>query len=112
MRACVFACLSAVLACSSADTLPFGATPCAPGAQIGCACPGGVQGVQLCSENGKGYGACSCEPGSAGAGAGGNGAGGNGAGGGTCTAGATESCYDGPPSTEGVGVCVGGTRTC
>jgi beta-propeller repeat-containing protein len=29
-----------------------------------------------------------------------------------CTPGATESCYDGPPGTEGVGICKAGTHTC
>src|SRR5437762_3239186 len=30
----------------------------------------------------------------------------------TCTANATEPCYDGTTGTEGVGRCHGGTRTC
>jgi hypothetical protein len=30
----------------------------------------------------------------------------------TCTAGATQPCYDGPAGTEGVGPCHGGTQTC
>jgi len=29
-----------------------------------------------------------------------------------CTDGATQPCYDGPPGTEGIGICKGGTRTC
>jgi hypothetical protein len=29
-----------------------------------------------------------------------------------CTPGATESCYEGPPGTEGVGICKAGTHTC
>ncbi len=29
-----------------------------------------------------------------------------------CTPGAEEDCYTGPAATEGVGLCVGGTRTC
>src|SRR6185437_9339241 len=32
--------------------------------------------------------------------------------GGVCAPGSVESCYDGPPSTEGVGICHSGTRTC
>ncbi len=32
--------------------------------------------------------------------------------GGACTQGQTEACYSGPPSTEGIGVCKDGTRTC
>ncbi len=30
----------------------------------------------------------------------------------TCDPGETGACYDGPAGTEGVGTCVGGTRTC
>lgn len=33
-------------------------------------------------------------------------------GGGVCAPGESVSCYEGPPSTEGVGVCHAGTRTC
>jgi hypothetical protein len=29
-----------------------------------------------------------------------------------CAPGATQSCYDGPVGTEGVGICTGGTQTC
>jgi hypothetical protein len=29
-----------------------------------------------------------------------------------CTPDAMQGCYDGPPGTEGVGICVGGTATC
>lgn len=29
-----------------------------------------------------------------------------------CAPGAVEPCYDGPPNTQGVGICVGGQRTC
>jgi hypothetical protein len=36
----------------------------------------------------------------------------DGAAGCVCTPGFVEPCYDGPPGTEGVGVCTGGTRTC
>ncbi len=31
---------------------------------------------------------------------------------GGCAPGATASCYDGPPGTEGVGTCKGGLKTC
>lgn len=30
----------------------------------------------------------------------------------TCLVGETEPCYSGPPETEGVGLCIGGTRAC
>lgn len=44
---------------------------------------------------------------------GGGGAGGTGGGGGsTCTPGSTKSCYSGPATTEGVGLCKAGTQTC
>ena len=33
-------------------------------------------------------------------------------GGAVCAPGATESCYDGPPGTEGIGICKGGIHTC
>ncbi len=36
----------------------------------------------------------------------------SGTGGAVCTPGATESCYDGPPATEGVGICKAGLHTC
>src|SRR5262245_20610836 len=35
-----------------------------------------------------------------------------GAGGAGCKGGAEEACYSGPEGTQGVGNCVGGTRTC
>src|SRR5829696_1971433 len=37
-----------------------GATPCAPGQQIACACPGGSQGAQVCRGDGAGYEPCDC----------------------------------------------------
>lgn len=36
------------------------ARACTPGATQGCACLGGVQGVQTCNEAGSGYSACDC----------------------------------------------------
>ncbi|WP_437604198.1 hypothetical protein WMF28_21770 [Sorangium sp. So ce590] len=33
---------------------------CAPGAQTACYCPGGGDGVQVCSADGSGYEACQC----------------------------------------------------
>lgn len=38
--------------------------------------------------------------------------GGGGAGGEPCAPGVTESCYEGPPGTEGVGICKAGSRAC
>lgn len=47
---------------------------CVPGAQVACACSGGVQGVQTCVPSGTGLDACSCgAAGSAGSGLGGSG---------------------------------------
>jgi hypothetical protein len=48
---------------------------------------------------------------SSGGGAGSGGQGGSG-GSGVCAAGATQPCYDGPPSTLNVGACKGGVQTC
>lgn len=53
-----------------------------------------------------------CSPDEVTAGVGGGGAGGGVGGGEVCTPGATESCYDGPPGTEGVGICKAGVHTC
>lgn len=36
---------------------------CVPGAQVACACSGGAQGVQICADDGNGFGSCSCESG-------------------------------------------------
>jgi hypothetical protein len=41
-----------VAACSSSGTV------CEPGAPEPCACPGGGNGIQLCSDDGSGLGAC------------------------------------------------------
>ncbi|MCC6647282.1 MAG: hypothetical protein IT374_17135 [Polyangiaceae bacterium] len=48
---------------------------CTPGQQIGCPCPGGVQGAQACNPSGTGYEPCDCP--SPAAGAGGTSAGGS-----------------------------------
>jgi hypothetical protein len=55
-------------------------------------------------------GGCSSDPVGATGGGGTGGAGGSG--GGTCTPDTTEPCYDGPPGTEGVGICKAGVHTC
>ncbi|MEM9453904.1 MAG: hypothetical protein AAGF11_06975 [Myxococcota bacterium] len=34
---------------------------CIPGQQITCPCPGGGDGVQICMQNGAGYGPCQCD---------------------------------------------------
>jgi hypothetical protein len=56
-----FAIAGGLGACSSAKEQGASARPtggaCAPGAEIACACPAGV-GVQVCREDGSGYGAC------------------------------------------------------
>jgi hypothetical protein len=33
---------------------------CVPGQQINCGCPGGVDGTQVCKDDGRGYGICVC----------------------------------------------------
>lgn len=53
-----------------------------------------------------------CSPGKGTSSSGGGGAGGGAGGGGICAPGATESCYDGPPATVGVGICKAGVHTC
>jgi hypothetical protein len=53
-----------------------------------------------------------CSPDQVASSAGGGGGAGGAGGGGVCSPGATESCYDGPPGTEGVGICKAGTHTC
>ncbi len=128
--------VAATAACSSAEDTLFnsgsgstGGAVCVAGQQIVCGCPGAPDGFQICNDDGSGYGACSCgmtsSSSSSGGGAGGGttgtgtttGAGGDGGdggagGGGVCAPGATEPCYSGPAGTDGVGVCVAGTRTC
>ena len=84
------------------------ALACVPGQQIGCACAGGTKGVQICSADGAGYGACE---GCSGAGGGADGGGGAG-GGSSCAPGTTQACYSGPPGTASVGICHEGSRTC
>jgi len=45
-------------ACSDGDTVdPNG---CTPGEQSSCACPGGADGVQVCSSDGTSFGTCDC----------------------------------------------------
>lgn len=41
-------------------TDPAAATTCTPGRQASCACGGGVEGFQLCKDDGSGFGACVC----------------------------------------------------
>ncbi|MCC6522882.1 MAG: hypothetical protein IT373_09495 [Polyangiaceae bacterium] len=60
---------------------------CIPNEQRACACPGGVDGVQVCLEDGSGLGACECGPGNTGTG----GSSFVGCGDGTCSA--DEDCH-------------------
>ncbi|MBI4701407.1 MAG: hypothetical protein HY744_09645 [Deltaproteobacteria bacterium] len=64
---------------------------CTPGQQLGCGCPGGGTGVQVCLPDGSGLGPCECTPFSQG----GGGAGGSGpsepCGNGTCDD--DENCH-------------------
>jgi hypothetical protein len=76
-------------------------------AKIGAGSDGGAAGVGAAGGSGTG--------GSGGVGGlgGSGGVGGlGGSGGGPCTDGQTEPCYEGPPGTDGVGVCAKGTHTC
>ena len=50
---------SAAAAVIMALTWKAHATNCVPGAQTQCACPGGASGVQICTDDGSRYGACS-----------------------------------------------------
>src|SRR5262245_36797617 len=65
---------------------------CTPGAQVPCACPGGVWGAQRCTEDGTALGGCDC-----------SGAGGSGSGGGS---GGTET------SSTSAGGSGGSTTSC
>jgi hypothetical protein len=76
-------------------------------AAAGCRQVLGIGGVTFTGAGGAGAGSSTLSSGSTGtAGAS------TGVGGGCSAAGQTRACYDGPPSTEGVGVCKGGTQTC
>lgn len=65
-------------------------TGCVPGDQKACACPGGAQGAQACTADGKGYADCVCGAGGAG--------GASGAGGGAGTGGAAGGAPSPDPS--------------
>lgn len=71
-----------------------GAGLCVPGAQVGCACPDGADGVQVCEQDGTRYGPCDCAgtTGSGGASGGAGGAGGTGLDGGGGSAPGGPSC--------------------
>lgn len=58
-------------------------------------------GIQVCNQESTGFGPCLGEvaPMEGGSGC-------------ACAPGASIACYDGPPGTEGVGLCVGSKRTC
>ncbi|MEB2311765.1 MAG: hypothetical protein OZ921_10580 [Sorangiineae bacterium] len=81
------------LGCSNGGSSDSGAPACTPGEQKACACGGGVEGFQVCSDNGASYGACQgC--GDAGSSSGGSGSGSGGAGSGDA---------GGAPSSGGTG---------
>lgn len=89
-------------------------TPCAPGDAKSCACTNGDQGAQVCNEDGSAWGTCVCDGSGGGSGATStttSSAGGAG-GGLECAPGEERPCYDGPPATEDVGTCHGGTQIC
>src|SRR4051812_1418267 len=55
---------SLAVACGNSDTNPpskdASLPACVPGQQVNCMCPGGIVGVQVCSQGGNEYGACAC----------------------------------------------------
>ncbi len=45
--------------CADGDMAdPAGTSPCTPGQQVRCACGGGVEGFQVCKDDGTSFGAC------------------------------------------------------
>ena len=42
------------------DEAPAATRACTPGKQESCSCLGGVQGVQICKDDGSGLGKCEC----------------------------------------------------
>lgn len=80
-----------------------------PGRVESCACGSGSVGQRTCKGDGTGFDVCMC---SGSGGGSGTGSGGGGSGGTSCLPGSTASCYTGPAGTEGIGLCVGGKKTC
>src|SRR5438067_474308 len=89
VRACLLACLLAAFrfGCGAGSSTVGGAGGGSSGAGGGAAAGGG---------NGTGGGGSSTGGGS----------------GGSCSPGQTQSCYDGPTGTAGVGICASGTFSC
>jgi len=79
----------------------------------GCSAGGGPEGDPAEEVRTGGTGGAGDAPGTSGdlTGVGGGSSAGGSASGG-CEPGATRSCYEGPPGTEGVGACVAGVATC
>jgi hypothetical protein len=75
---------------------------CTPGEQVGCACPGGVDGAQSCNAEGSGFEACDCEGTGPGAGGGPGSTASSATSGG---AGPASSTASGPMGCDGKGVC-------
>lgn len=96
--------VAGIAACGSSGSsdATTGGTNCTPGEQKACACPGGTQGVQQCSADGRSLEDCQCG-GSTGTGMGGAG----GAGGGS-TGTQTMTCGDG---VQQPGECLPTTET-
>jgi hypothetical protein len=97
----------------------FGDQLCVPNTTQECVCPGGIVGAQACRDDGKGYTACQCMVGDAGA----SGAGGAGGGGSAGAAGAGGGCTPrttcpAPEGDGGAAICgalddyCGGKITC
>jgi hypothetical protein len=104
------------LACSGQEDVFGGSTVadlCVPGQQVACPCPSGGSGVQTCLAHGSGFETCRCGEGGGGTGGTGGAAGAGGSGSAmACVPGTEQGCYAGPPSTQDVGECHGGTETC
>jgi len=91
-------------------TLSLAAWSVLVGALVAAGCGEQDSSTENASGSGASGGGGSGSVGGAGGGSSGSAGGGGGAE--PCMPGATEACYGGPAGTMGVGVCVGGTRTC
>jgi hypothetical protein len=74
--------------------------------------PGGTGGSTTSTGGSAGSGGAGGSTGGTGGDTTSTGGGGTGGTGTACSPGETQSCYDGPAGTEGVGLCKAGTRTC
>jgi hypothetical protein len=91
-------------------------TPCGNGTTVSTSAGGAGGGGNAGGASNAGAGGTSTAGSAGGAtsagGAGDTSSAGGAGGASVCTPGVTESCYDGPAGTEGVGICAAGTHTC